>query len=337
MALNSIGLDIGSREIKFAVRKGKVWRLAAAELPEELILDGHIQIGPEMKRFLKEEKGKLRIPSGECTLVLPEQQVFCRPTVMPYIPENQLVLNLPYEFRDYIPQNSDRYYYDYAVENIVKDAEGKPVSVELMAAAVQKDVVKNFSELLAGTGLRLKTAIPREMSFVYILRAFELAYPGAGRFYCLTDVGQESTRVYFFESSHLSASRNISIGCRDLDRAIAEEKNVDERLAASYKRTNFEDVLDSERCRDVYSRLSIEVMKAVNFYRFRKTDTALSDLYFLGGGSAIPQLREQLASASGLMEHSITELLPEGAGAEQDALSAALACGATIAGGGKQA
>jgi type IV pilus assembly protein PilM len=337
MALISIGLDIGNSEIKFAVRKGKTWQVAATTLPEELVSNGHIQISPATKRFLKAEKRRLRIPGGDCTLVLPEQQVFCRPTTMPYIPENQLVLNLPYEFRDYIPQNSDKYYYDYAVERIVPDDTGKPASIELMAAAILKETAKSYSDLLSGTGFRLKTAVPREMAFVYLLRAYEEANPGEGRVYCFTDIGQESTRVCFFESSHLSASRTIPIGCRDLDLAIADEKNVNEHIAASYKRTNFEGALDSPGCRDVYSRLAIEVMKAVNFFRFRNTESRLSDLYFLGGGAGIRQLRDQIIGAVGLTEHDITELLPEGTEVTEDTPSAALACGATLAGGGTQA
>jgi|GEM_PF-810876 len=337
MALISIGLDIGNSEIKFAVKRGKVWQTAVSVLPEELISNGHIQIDSATKRFLKAEKRRLRIPGGECTLVLPEQQVFCRPTVMPYIPENQLVLNLLYEFRDYIPQDNDRYFYDYAVERIVNNEEGKPASIELMAAAILKETAKSYSDLLSGTGINLKTAIPREMALVYMLRAYEEANPGENRVYCITDIGQESTRVYFFESTHLSASRNIAIGCRDLDLVIADEKNVNEHIAASYKRTNFEGVMDDPRCREIYSRLAIEVMKAVNFYRFRKVDSPLGDIYYMGGGAALRQLRDPITEAVGLTQHDITELLPEGVEEDEEILSAALACGATLAGGGKRA
>ena len=331
MAKTLIGLDLGSSEIKFAVRNGKNARFEVERLPEETVTGGHVQLSEIKKSFLKQAKRRCRVPSGECCVVLPEQQVFCRLITMPYIPEKQLLLNLPYEFRDYIAQDSAGYYYDYAVERVVADADGKPASLELMAAAVSKSVIAAYSELLSSTGLRLKTAVPREMAYVYLLRAYEKAVPEHPDAYCLADIGLESTRVYFFESSRLSASRNVPIGCRDIDLAIAEQKHVDEYVASSYKFTNFEDVLDSPDCRAVYARLSIEIMKAVNFYRFRNDGSSLSGIYFLGGGANIAQLREQIAEDVTLEQHDFSELLTIPASGSS-VLTAALAYGAAEGG-----
>jgi len=333
MAKTLIGLDLGNSAVKFAVRKGRQTRFYAAVLPENMVADGRVQMAASMTSFLRNERKKQKIPGGDCCLILPDQQVFCRLISMPYMPENQLVLNLPYEFRDYITQNNDKYYYDYSVERVVNDEEGKPASIELLAAAVSKEAIKSYSELFAGTGFRFAAAIPREMAYVYILRGYEKANPAQSREYCLCDIGRETTRVHFFTGTRLAASRSLELGCRDVDLAIAELKNVDEYVAASYKLTNYQDVLASDACREACARIAVEVMKAVNFYRFRNSETKLADIYFLGGGARLAPLREQIVEAIRLEPHDFTELLPFAA-TDEAALQAALCAGAVSEEGG---
>ena len=332
MAGTLIGLDIGSGEVKFAVRKGSTVRFCSSPLPENMVANGRVQLAATMKSFLREEKRRWKIPGGSCCLILPDQQVFCRMLTMPYMPEKQLLLNLPYEFRDYIAQSNDKYYYDYALDRTSPGGNGEPVSLDLLAACAPQAVIREYAELLAGAGLRLTTAIPREMAYVSLLREYERENPGRNREYCFLDIGRESVRVHFYTGPRLAASRSLDLGCRDIDLAIAEQKNVDEYVAASYKLTNYENVLASNACREVYARIAVEVMKAVHFYRFRHADNHLEDIYFLGGGARIAALRAQIVDSVQLTAHDVTELLS--VRTESDiAVQAALAFAATEGGG----
>ena len=42
----------------------------------------------------------------------------------------------------------------------------------------------------------------------------------------------------------------------------------DPHIAANYKRANYSEVQDIQACHDLYNRVAVEIMRAVNFYGF---------------------------------------------------------------------
>ena len=58
---------------------------------------------------------------------------------------------------------------------------------------------------------------------------------------------------------------------------------MDIHLAHSYMRSDYNGVLEADYAREAYSRLAVEIMKAVNFYNYNNRDRELHDLYICGG------------------------------------------------------
>ena len=330
MSKQYIGIDIGTSSVKMAVcEDGRVRRLAHAPLPENMVRDGRILPPDEMSGFLREMKRKCRVPGRDAALILPEQAAFFRQIVLPAMTEAQLAINLPYEFRDYISHEKDKYFYDYAVLRRVDDEDGKPKELELAAAAVLKETIGEYRDMLRRANLRLKIAVPPIVAWSNLLRVRDAGRTeGPEPEYCLLDIGHTQTRLHLFHGRRMEMTKTIDYGCSLLDAAIAESEDVDQYLARTYKETNYENVQGLENCVQVYNALGIEVMKALNFHAYEHRDNHLTTVYYCGGGACIAPLIEAIGRAIALPLVSIASLLPPMDADGDDALLCAAAIGA---------
>ena len=313
MSKNVVGLDIGNQSLKVAYRKRKVGIVTGIfKLPENYVKNGRIPVLKTMADSIKKLRKEYRLPrSAVYALSLPESAVICRRMTLPYMSREQLELNLPYEFKDFVSGDGDKYYYDYALERIVRDDEGTPKSLEVFAAAVLKNVVAEYRDLFRMCGLKLRILQPREIIWNTLLNR----YIGDDeerreKEFCIVDMGYQTTRVMFYRGSTFRASRTIELGGFQIDEAIAQSRHVDLHLAQAYREADHEGVLEEEICVAAYRRIGLEIRRAINFYRFSEPDHHLEDLYFGGGSSNIAPLRDEIAELCDLSMHSVNELFP---------------------------
>lgn len=332
MAKSCIGIDIGAGSLKIAVcSNGVVERLATAEVPDNHIKDGRI-ISPEATSdFLKEVLKKEKISGRSCAILLPPSLAFTRTMVLPAMEHEHLEMNLPYEFRDFIVQEKDKYFYDYAVLDRIDNEDGTPMEFELIAATALKSTIEEYSLLCRRAGMKLKTAIPEELAYMNFIRAHE-ARTNAGNDceYGIIDLGFTSTRLLIYKGVKHQATRVIDYGAQLIDIAIAEELNVDEHIARAHKHANNYNELMSESCQTIYSNIALEIMRAINFYRFNSPDSDLQNIYLCGGSSKIEPLVEQIKREIPIDVHSITDILPQIKGEQDDAMLCQLAIGVAL-------
>ena len=141
------GVDIGDSSIKLAVcEDGVVTNVMIEALPEGLIAEGRIVSRDAMADFIKALAKRTGGIAKNAALVLPAADSLVRRLSLPVMTEKELVINLPYEFRDYVSQGKDRYYYDYAVLALRNGAEGAPESMDLLAVASPKQTIDDYLE-----------------------------------------------------------------------------------------------------------------------------------------------------------------------------------------------
>jgi type IV pilus assembly protein PilM len=200
----------------------------------------------------------------------------------------------------------------------------------MVAAAVLKSTVSGYMSMLRHAGFKLKSAAPMEYAFSNIIRRYEASHPSEEkREYCIIDLGHTATRLYIYTGSSFSVTKVIDIGGDLIDSAIADEMNVDEHIAASYKIANKNNVQSLDVSRGIYHNIAIEIMRAINFYGFNNPESNLTDAYYCGGGAKIPLFLEEIANTVKLNLHSIEELMP-GAKSSADVLSCAAAAGIAL-------
>lgn len=331
--MSLIGIDIGNNNCKMAVREGGSMRLISTRMPENMVRDGEVTTPETMAVFLKEVRESERVKDRNCALVLNPSQAFFRHVTLPPMTISELMLNLPYEFRDFINNDPENYVYDYAVDEIVRDEEGNIERMELFAAAVPKPLVESYGVMLKKAGFKLKMITPAPMAYTRLLLEHVKAVPeDADKDVVLVDIGHADVIVSLFRGLRYDSARTIDYGCEELDRIIADIKGIDPYTASSYKFTNFEGVLDDPECLAMCDRLAMEVSKVVNFYNFNNPEREIEQLCFLGGGARIPQLTNAISEAVSVPVRSVESLLPPEACGQDNAPVCAMAVAAVLEG-----
>lgn len=312
MAKNCVGIDIGERNMKMAVcSNGRVRRLVVQELPDNLVRDGKIVSLEEAAAFIKKTAKSAKIKTRNCGVIIPAALAFTSTLTLPAMSAEHLSLNLPYEFSDFIPQEKDKYFYDYAVLDTILNEAGVPSEIELIASSTLKETIQEYSLIFKRAGFKLKTAIPDELAYMNIIRNYVENGGSANAGYCLIDLGHTATRLFIFKGTKHQATRVVEYGIAMLDAAISEALGVDEHIARTHKQANTNNILDSDSCKKVYSNISIEVMRAINFYRFSAQDNNLDEVYIMGSGAKIPGIAKQLAADLDMPVRSIEKLFQD--------------------------
>ena len=319
MGKTVLAFDIGESTMKIAQKTGDGIRVHAVQMPDSLMKDGIVQMPHLLSDFLKEVKKDLNLPGGECGLVVPDELVVCRSLVLPAMTEKQLQVNLPFEFSDYISGEPNKYVYDYALQEMICDEEGKPVEMKLIGAVMSKESVLNYVNIFKNAGLKLRTLIPQEIALRNVMEdAVSAGRIEADKEYCIVNLGHRSTQVFIFKGAEMLVFRTIHLGGQLLDEVIAENKNIDVYAARNHKNHNYNKILQEEFVTDTFGRFAVEVMKVINFYRFNNRESTLEDVYFMGGGSNVPTLCAGIAEINDFKQRPMMDLLPKGVAADTD-------------------
>ena len=319
MAKTILGIDIGHDQLKLAlVRGNRVIKTASAAMPENLLKQGRVASRETMGELVRSTMKSGGIRTGSAAFVLPNDVVFVKNVEMPRMSVEQLEYNLPFEFNDYITGELRDYVFDYAV---VSDESSKEKSgeggedannLELMAVGTLRAVLEDAKELLRKAGMKLVISAPSISAYISLIRARKEALSAIADEYCVLDLGFEAIRMYMFRGDRHVATRLLEIGMSNLDNVLSDAYGVDVHLAHTYLMSNYENCQQREECMNAYSNIAVELMRALNFYRFSNPDSSLEHMWLCGGGAVIEPLAETIGEMLNIQLHPATELVPDG-------------------------
>lgn len=308
MAGGTVAFDIGSSQVKLVWYSGKTRRKAvAAELPDGLVSGGEIVSMDAMADFLRQTAKENGIPHTAAAVILPASLVYMRTVDVPRMTDAQLAYNLPFEFRDYLTQEKNQYYFDYAVQEPPEDAAEGDERMHLFACATLKKTVEEYRAMFRRAGFRLKTAMPEQSAYA----ALAAARSESREDVCVVDIGYTAISMNILRGRSIVAHRTMDLGLSALVRSIADRRVVDPHLAAAYMRSDFEGVMSEPESLELYHRMAVEIMKAVNFYNYNNRKQTLQSLYLCGGGASIDRIREAICETTGLSVRPVSELMPD--------------------------
>ena len=322
---NITAFDIGESQVKVvALAGGFVKRAEVLELPDNVVSGGVIVSMDALADFLREKK----LGRGRAGVVLPDRLVFRRNVTVPPMTDAQLAYNLPFEFKDYLTQEKGRYYFDYALQGLTKDAEGQVEGMELFACASLKTTVEDYRNMFRRAGFNMKLAIPEECAFGNLAKRHAQQNQGHDGDLCIVDIGYRGTRMYIYRDGRFRTRRALDLGLWDLVQQLSNDRGVDTHMAHTHLLSDYQQAQNQEAAQELYNRMAVEIMKAVNFYNYNNRDKTLREIYLCGGGAAIEPLRRVIGQVTGLELRDITQLLPGGESIEEPWLFAkALGCG----------
>ena len=315
-----IAFDLGNSSLKIAALKKGVLELHELPLPENMMAEDNLLMPHAFSAFLKKAKKSLCLPGGPAGLLLPSSNVICRLVTMPHMSTDQLMLNLPYEFSDFIHGEPHQYYCDYALcqDESQELPQQEEEQMTMMAAVVQRQQIQDYIHIFSAGGFSLRRILPQEMSLIQLVQNCRRDRSEAPLEFCFIDLGFLSTRIFVVHGDRIQAARRIPIGGQVLDGVIADLFNMDSFLADAYKRGNHQGVLEHPRCMEIYESMAVEVLKVINFYHFTYRQNQLTGVYLIGGGAAIDPLRRLLEETLNLPALIVDTLIPGGEGQGQD-------------------
>ena len=305
MAKTILGVDIGHDQLKLALVRGeRVLKTASAPMPENLLRDGRVTSRESMAELIRATMKEYGIRAGRAAFVLPSETVFIKNITMPLMTVEQLEYNLPFEFNDYITGELKDYVFDYAVISNPEaqgaadakaedegEAEAPETTMELMAVGTTREVLEDVQVIARKSGMRLAVTAPAVSAYIALLRARRNDMGVPSEEYAILDLGYKEIRMYMFKG----------------DRHVATRV-----LAHTYLMTNYENCHHREECMAAYENIAVELMRALNFYRFSNPSSALSDMWFCGGGAVIQPLAETIGEMLNIQLHSADELVIDG-------------------------
>lgn len=319
------GIDIGNNSVKLAVCKdGVASKLVSEVLPEGMMAEGRLVSFDSMADFLKKVVRANGGIAKDAAVILSPRESLTRRLSMPVMSDKELALNLPYEFRDYISQGKDKYFFDYAVLGVEPGNLGEPDSLELLACATLKETIEDYDAMLRRAGLRLRIALTAPAAFQ---NAMMLAQ--CQQTCCFIDFAHRTTTLHFFSQGKYDVTRIIELGGVDVDRAIGLSYSVDDRVAAGYKESNFRAAQICPEAMAVYENIATEIGRAVNFYNFNNPDQNLEAVYCCGTGSVLHPMLNEVSGVVGC-EVLPASILARSAGDTQAACVCFAAIGATV-------
>lgn len=325
MAKSYVGIDIGHRAIKIVQAVGnQVKKTAVVDVPDSLVKEYQVTSIETMAELIKSTMKANGIQGTNAALVLSDTKVYAKNITIPQMTDEQLTVNLPYEFRDYITDELKNYTFDYLVvekeekpkeEETQAEAEGtfaveennNTPTMDLLAAAAPKELIEEMRAMLRKAGLRLEKAAPVVYAYIGIIRS--LGEAAKNKEFCFIDLGHEAIRMHMFKGENFIVSRDLDIGISSIEEKIADAENVDIHLAHTYLISNHDDCQNSQGCIDAYGSICTELQRAINFYEFSNPDSNLEEVYLCGGGAAIERFAEEIKNTLSLRVNNGAELV----------------------------
>ena len=150
-----LGSDIEDRFLKLVVMKdGKVQKTCLEVMPDNIVMGGRIAAFHALSDYLRDTVRRNKIRVKDVAFALPSETYYIRRVKLPKMTAAQLQINLPYEFHDYLQDDTDQYVFDYSVLSVDEK------SMELLIAALSKRQVEQYKEMCKRAGLRLCKLVP---------------------------------------------------------------------------------------------------------------------------------------------------------------------------------
>lgn len=345
MAKSCLGIDIGKDQMKLVLMKGEnIVKTASVQMPEGLLKDGRIVSVETTGELIRKTMKKNKIRCKEAAVVVSSGICFLRNVTMPEMTAEQLVYNLPYEFRDYITDELKKYVFDYSWGSGEEMPKGKKLKkaskkkkkeekpeeeenqkrneMELLAAAAPLEVMEDLRLMTRKAGLKLTFAAPEVSACENLLHYKLRNEQDKDKEYGILDLGSTSSRLFIFKGDRHQVTRVIERGMEQVEELLADTFHIGIHLAHTWLLANHEDCIHSEVCQDAFSQISVELMRALNFYQFSNPESRLEDIYICGGGASIATMRQSLEENLDVKIHEAGELLERmnGSGDETSSL-----------------
>ncbi len=299
-----VGVDIGDYRIKISyIVKGKIKEFFYENIPDNAVKGGMIQYWDAMAEFLRDTFKAHKLRCKSVIFSVPVNGVYVRTVDLPLMTVKQLELNLPFEFHDYISDDTDKYFYDYAV------IERGDKNMKLLAVACSKELIERYRTLAKNAKLNAVGLVPDVIGIQRILKRYNQLYSvPEDKDYAILDMGDQSFKIHFYNHGVYDVTRSLEPGGYSFAETISSINGTDVHIARISEEENVDDIQTHEKLLQLYESRAVEIMRALNFYSYSNTANTIDTLYYFGGSGYIRKLVETLSETLNIPVRPLAEL-----------------------------
>ncbi|MCR5155898.1 MAG: pilus assembly protein PilM [Butyrivibrio sp.] len=303
-----LGIDVRHGKLSLSMMKGgKIHKSVWIDVPDNIVDDYKILSDNLFAEFLKEKMKENKITAKKANFVIADTDLLIRSFDMPNMSDDQLELNIPFEFSDYILGDMKDFIFDF-VKRGPEDNKAS-TTVSIFAYAVPVEYIRRIGELLRLAGLKLERAIPETLVYEALLSGVE-NQEEAKKDMCFLDIGSNRITMRMFRDEAYRLSHIIDIGENKIIQSIADELNVDVNIAETYLRNNFQNCQDSRGAVNSYKDISLEIIKGLNYYDMSDMAAKLKDVVICGPGALTEPLVALLKERIDKSVYTMKEMFP---------------------------
>ncbi len=307
-----LGIDVRHGKLSLSmVRGGKITKTVWMDIPSNIVDDYKILSENLFSEFLKDKMKEHKIKAKKASFVINDTDLVIRSIDMPDMPDEQLRLNVPFEFSDYLSGDMKDYIFDFVKRDTEqKEAAGK---VNLIAYAVPMEYVRKVCDTLRLAGLKLERAVPETLCYETLLSGLKNP-EDTKKERCFLDIGSDHITMRIFREGTYRLSHMIDIGENRIIPAIADELNVDINLAETYFRSNYQNCQECRGAMNAYKDISLEIIKGLNYYDMSDMTSRLRDVVLCGPGAMTEPLVSLLKERIDKLVYTIQDMFPDNSG-----------------------
>ncbi|MDE2027121.1 MAG: type IV pilus assembly protein PilM [Candidatus Omnitrophica bacterium] len=272
-----IGIDIGTTAVK-AVELGP-----AAEGLQVRHWAVEPLAGGDLKSALKKLSERLHFTNQVLVSSVFGKGTLMRFVDLPRMSLEDLKKSYIYELDKYFPFDPKTIYTDCAI----LDPEGKDKKMQVLLAAVKKEMVDERLKLFKEAGLELNRVMLNPVAAANAFSRLGPAAGAAGKAKALLDIGGSASSLMILKEGSLRFTRDIFIGSQQLTQKIAGAFNVDAAAAEALKRDPGDKLAQiMEACDVPVNNLIGEVRLSIDYFTTER-HAQVDEIFLIGGGSSL--------------------------------------------------
>ncbi len=295
------GIDIspeGFSLVSLSYKKDKyvLENFVCKKFMEEILQNGTIIKTDLFTEALKQIIEENNINIKTVNLSVSSNNLFIKTIKLPNIPMEELKIIAPQEASKHIPMTSNEINVDFqTLETSAKDNK-----IDVILCSLSKEIAKNLVEAVSKAGLKVEAIDVSAFAAIRTL-AHAKMIKDPDKSYISVLIGFENTDINIIRNGMPIFSHNTQIGKKhvlesimksfEIEREEAEKRLPEYSLILPSMETTDNPVLHkaSNAARSIYSNISSEIQKAIEFYNSQNNETTEIEKIILSGSGVCIQ------------------------------------------------
>lgn len=304
MSVNCIGLDIGSTSVKVVqLREGKktidLLNFGIEPLAPQSIVDGSIMNQSAVVDSIRNVFSRLRIREKRVAIAVGGHSVIIKKISVPQMTEGELKEQIRWEAEHHVPFDPQDVQIDYQVLT-QENAQGQ---MDLLLVAAKNELLNDYAAVVRDAQLK---PVVIDLAAFAVQNTFERNYGFHPEdTVALINVGASMSTISIVAGGATNFTREVTIGGNAFTEEIQKQLGVGFEEAEAYKlgaaSQGGGSVVPGEVERQVQrvsEMMAGEFQRSLDFYLATTSGSSLSKIYLSGGTAQVSSLRRAVAAKS---------------------------------------